>query len=295
MPSDRESPQFVQTSLAGAISLGLEPGRFMPNTTCTCLNLLLTYAGGCRASCGYCGLARSARLDGSKTFIRVKWPTYPLADILERVRREKHPFRRACVSMVTHDRSLEDACAVIHRLRECTGLPVSGLLSPTVMQGDDDLQEIRSAGVDRVGIAIDAATEELFDRHRGSGVGGPHRWDIFWQCVADSVEVFGHHKAGIHLIVGLGETEEQMVRAIAKAYRMGAMTHLFSFFPEGGSVLQSHPQPALAQYRRIQLARYLINEGLADTPDIRFSDEGRIINFGLEIEPYLQEAAPVPA
>ena len=117
MPSDRESPQFVQTSLAGAISLGLEPGRFMPNTTCTCLNLLLTYDGGCRASCGYCGLARSARADGSKTFIRVKWPAYPLTDILERVRGGRHPFRRACVSMITHDRALEDACAVIRQVQ----------------------------------------------------------------------------------------------------------------------------------------------------------------------------------
>ena len=85
------------------------------------------------------------------------------------------------------------------------------------------------------------------------------------------VEVFGRYKAGIHLIAGLGETEEQMVHAIAKAYRMGAMTHLFSFFPEGGSLLQHRPQPPLGKYRRIQLARYLINEGLADIPDIRFS------------------------
>lgn len=288
MPSDRESPQFVQTSLAGAISLGLEPGRFMPNIRCTCLNLLLTYAGGCRASCSFCGLARSARAEGSKTFIRVKWPAYPLTDILERIGGGRHPFKRACVSMITHDHAIEDACAVVRQVRQNTGLPVSGLLSPTVMDGKKDLQKIRSAGADRAGIAIDAATEELFDRHRGAGVGGPHRWDLFWRCVADSVEVFGRYMAGVHLITGLGETEEQMVHTIAKAYRMGAMTHLFSFFPEGGSILQHHPQPPLGKYRRIQLARYLINEGLADIPDIHFSREGRIIDFGLDIGPCLQ-------
>lgn len=288
MQSDKESPQFVQTSLAGAISLGLERGRFMPEVRCTCLNLLLTYAGGCRASCSYCGLANNRRAEKSSTFIRVRWPAYPLAEILERVRNGRHPFKRVCVSMLTHGHALEDACTVIHRVRESIGLPVSGLLSPTVMEGRNDLQKIKSAGADRVGIAVDTATEDLFARHRGAGVGGPHQWKLFWRCVADSVEVFGRYKAGIHLITGLGETEEQMVHAISGAYRLGAMTHLFSFFPEGGSVLQNNPQPPLAQYRRIQLARYLINEGITDIPDILFSPEGRIIYFGLDIEPYLQ-------
>lgn len=289
MQSDRESPQFVQTSLAGAISLGLEPGRFMPKIRCTCLNLLLTYAGGCRASCSYCGLANNRQEDKSKTFIRVKWPTHPLTEILERVKSGGHPFKRACVSMITHGHAVEDTCNIIHRVREGVGLPVSGLLAPTAMEGRNDLQKIRSAGADRVGIAIDAATEELFARHRGAGVGGPHRWDLFWRCVADSVEAFGRYNAGVHLIVGLGETEEQMVHAISRAYHMGAMTHLFSFFPEGGSILQKSPQPHLGKYRRIQLARYLINEGVTDIHNIHFSRQGRIIDFELDIEPYLQK------
>ncbi len=289
MQSDRESPQFVRTSLAGAICLGLEPGRFMPKIRCTCLNLLLTYVGGCRAACSYCGLAHNSQADKSKTFIRVKWPTYPLTEILERVRSGRHPFKRVCVSMITHGHAVEDACTIIRQVRESVGLPVSGLLAPTVMEGKNDLQKIRSAGADRVGIAIDAATEELFALHRGAGVGGPHRWDPFWWCVADSAEVFGRYKAGVHLIAGLGETEEQMVHAIAKAYRMGAMTHLFSFFPEGGSILQNRPQPPLGKYRRIQLARYLINEGITDIHNILFSHEGRIIDFGVDIEPCLQK------
>ena len=41
---------------------------------------------------------------------------------------------------------------------------------------------MKKAGADRVGIAIDAATPELFDQLRGKGVGGPHRWDHYWEC-----------------------------------------------------------------------------------------------------------------
>jgi len=50
---------------------------------------------------------------------------------------------------------------------------------------------------------------------------------------------------GVHFIVGLGEAEEKMVKAIQKAYDMGALTHLFSFFPEEGSLLENHPQPPI--------------------------------------------------
>jgi len=289
MQADRESPQFVQTSLAGAISLGLEKGRFMPEVRCTCLNLLLTYTGGCRASCSYCGLADNHGTDKSNTFIRVKWPIYSLTEILAKVKSSSNFFERACVSMITHGRALADTCAVIQRVREIVDLPVSALLAPTVMTGRNDLKKVQSAGAERVGIAIDAATEELFIRHRGAGVGGPHKWDIYWGGVIGAVEVFGRYMAGIHLIVGLGETEEQMVHTISRAYRLGAVTHLFSFFPEGGSRLAQNPQVSLGQYRRIQLARYLINENIADGSVFRFSPAGQIIDFGLDIEPYLRK------
>ncbi|MGB9792382.1 MAG: radical SAM protein, partial [Thermacetogeniaceae bacterium] len=179
-------------------------------------------------------------------------------------------------------------CAVIERCKSA-GLPISGLLTPTAMRGKGDLMRTREAGADRVGIAIDAATEGLFERHRGSGVNGPHRWDRYWEAVAEAVEVFGRYRVGVHLIVGLGETEEEMVKAITRAHRMGALTHLFSFFPESGSLLEKHPQPSLGQYRRVQLARYLINEGLISGEEIRFSPEGRILDYGIDIEPYLSE------
>jgi len=288
MQSIQESPNYVQTSLAGAICLGLEKGRFMPKSRCKCLNLLLTYSSGCAASCSYCGLARNRQEETSKTFIRVKWPAYSLAEIMDQVKAGQHPFKRVCVSMVTHGHAVDDTYTIINQVRENTNLPVSGLIAPTVMKSKQDLARFRAAGADRVGIAIDAATEELFVRHRGAGVGGPHRWDLFWDTLADAVEIFGAYKAGVHLIVGLGETEAEMVEAISRAYRMGAMTHLFSFYPEGGSLMQDSPQPALGQYRRVQLARYLINENLIDIKDMRFAPDGQIADFGRDIVPYIQ-------
>ena len=81
---------------------------------------------------------------------------------------------------------------------------------------------MKKAGADRVGIAIDAATAELFDQLRGSGVGGPHRWDHYWKVVQMATSVFGKFYVGIHLIVGLGETEKEMVEAIQKGQDYGS-------------------------------------------------------------------------
>ena len=287
-----ESPQFVKTSLAGSLCLGLVPGRFAERARCTFLNLLLTYESGCRAACSYCGLAVNHSTDQSRTFIRVKWPAFPMNEIVGRLQSGTHPFKRVCVSMITHENALADACTVIRECRQKTDLPVSGLLCPTAMRGKDDLERIKVAGADRVGIAVDAATRELFEKHRGQGVHGPHSWELFWQAVADAVDIFGRFRVGVHLIVGLGETEEQIVYAISMAYEAGVLTHLFSLFPEAGSLMEKAPQPPLGKYRRVQLARFLVNEGIISQKAIRFSPEGQIVDFGIDIETYARGGRP---
>jgi len=90
----------------------------------------------------------------------------------------------------------------------------------------------------------------------------------------------------VHFIVDLGETEEEMVKAIQKAYDMGALTHLFSFFPEEGSLLENHPQPPIGTYRRIQLARYLINKDISKYENMKFDEKRRIIDFGVSKKVY---------
>lgn len=289
MPDNQQSPAYVRTSLAGAMCLGLEPGRFLRGARCTCLNILLTYQDGCRGACSYCGLARTRQAAASRTFIRVPWPMYPVQTIIDKFRTVHHPFKRLCVSMITHPRCVADTCWIMEEFRKISDIPISGLVTPTVLRGKADLAAIRDAGADRVGIAVDAATPALFARHRGRGVGGPHQWERYWQTVAEAVDVFGRYNVGVHLIVGLGETERDMVNAIARAHEMGALTHLFSFFPEAGSQLANAPQPPLAQYRRVQLARYLINEGIISAAAIRFSPQGKIKGYGRDITPYIEQ------
>jgi biotin synthase len=182
--------------------------------------------------------------------------------------------------MLTNNRSVEDTRKVCERLRSSFDIPVSLLVSPTVMV-PKDLAAFRSAGADKIGVAIDLVTPGLFDRYRGSGVGGPHRWETYWKCFSDAVELFGEGNAGVHFIVGMGETEKELCEAIQKVRDMGGRTHLFSFFPEANSVMSHHPQPPMDQYRRIQLARFLIDLKVNRAEKFAFIARGQIADFGI--------------
>jgi lipoyl synthase len=276
-----ESPEHVRMSLAAAMTLGFKNGRFYRNAKLHCINLLLTYASGCLARCAYCGLSndRSGTYD-KKSFIRVSWPTYPVAEIIGRISERRDRVKRICISMITNRRAVRDTEQLCIRLREAFDIPVSILVSPTLLSRED-LLAYRAAGADRIGVAIDLATRALFEQYRGPGVSGPHQWDTYWDCLADSVDIFGRGNAGPHLMVGMGESDRQMCRAMQKARNMGSRTHLFSFFPEANSALSELFPPPIARYRRLQLARYLIDNRLAEEDRFSYDDSDRITGFAV--------------
>jgi len=292
MTDYKESPEYVQTSLAASLTLGFQQGSFHRNAKLTGLNLLLHYKGGCLGRCHFCGLSAS-RQEGprGKTFIRVNWPTYPLNEIIERSKKTDQ-IHRVCISMVTHPEALEDTIYVVRRFKEKTDLLISVLISPSLIRDVAPLAKMKEAGADRVGIAIDAATSELFDQLRGRGVGGPHRWDHYWNVVRKSVSVFGKFYTGIHLIVGLGETEREMVEAFQTAQDAGVYTHLFSFFPEKGSPMENQSPPPLARYRRMQLARWIINESLGSYNQMKFNESGELVDFGTDVDRFIRTGEP---
>lgn len=281
--ADQESPDYVMTSLAGAIALGLEPGRFgREEVELKGLNLLMTYRENCVANCTYCGMARERRLERDETtFIRVKWPVYHVEELIARTVNRSHHLRRLCVGMLAQPKSLEHSLTVIRMFRQRTNLLISGLITASLIKSRAQLEQIREAGADRVDIAIDAATEELFTRHRGRPVGGPHRWDHFWWVTEEATRVFPPGTVGIHLVVGLGETEEELLGAVQRAQDLGVVTHLFSFNPEPRTQLGDWPQPPRGQYRRVQLGRYLINELGMHRGQFGFNGRGQVIDFGL--------------
>ena len=281
-----ESPDYVRLSIAADIALGFSSGRFRHNTKPYCINLLLHFNNGCRANCLYCGQAREiSNRAMCKTLIRVEWPLRSLDEVISRLREVQvngcslRPSR-ICVASITNRKAIEAEAEVIRRIYSSLKLPVTALISPTIFELDD-LRELRDLGTERVGVAIDCATREIFELLRGGEAQSPHSWDRYFEGVKEAVNTFGWGRVGVHLIVGLGETEEEAARFIQTLHDIGVETHLFSFYPEVDSILENWIRPPISQYRRIQLARYLINSGLTKANEMVFNSYGQIIDFGV--------------
>ena len=283
---DMRSPEYVQMSTAAAITLGLVPGQ-MHRTGCThCLNLLVTYSEGCRANCAYCGLARhreEARDYADRNFIRVDWPAVRYDEVIERMQAgsDKAQFQRMCISMITHPESDQDTMTLLKRWTAAVPhVPVSILSNPTTME-KADLVALRDAGADIFTIALDAVTPEIFDRTRGKAVDSPHKWAKYWQALEWAAEVFGPEKFGAHLICGMGETEQEILEVAQKITDMGGHNHMFAFFPERGSLMEDWAPVPKDQWRRVQLARFIIDYAGGHIRDMRFDAEGRVVDFGM--------------
>ena len=277
----QQSPEYAKMSQATAISLGLVRGRMYRGAANRCVNLLVHYPEGCSANCAYCGLAK--KRPGSyndKSFIHVAWPVFPMDEIIDAINNAPSYVKRTCISMITNGKCRLATLEMIRRLKDKTPLPISILITPTILN-ENDLVEMKNNGADKIGVAIDLATPELFDKYRGKGVSGPHRWEKYWEILKKSLEIFRYPNVGAHLMVGMGETEEQMVYLMDRLWHMGVESHLFSFFAEEDSKLADRPQPPWPAYLRIQLARYIIEEKLGSSRDMRFDREGRILDFGL--------------
>lgn len=280
----KESPQYAKMSTATAISLGLVQGRMYRGAVNRCVNLLFHYPEGCSANCAYCGLAK--KRPGSyekKSFIHVDWPIFSIEEILAAINRAPSYVQRTCISMITNGKCVKDTLEMTKRLKKESSLPISILISPTILRRDD-LSAFKKAGAEKIGVALDLATPELFEEYRGAGVSGPHMWPKYWETLRDALEVFGKPHVGAHLMVGMGETEEEMVSLMQKLWDMGVANHLFSFFAEKGSAMSGWPQPPWPVYLRVQLARYLIEETMSSHDRMHFDENGSIIDFGLDVD-----------
>lgn len=294
------SPEYVQMSTAAAITLGLIPGR-MYRTACThCLNLLVTYSEGCRANCAYCGLARhreEARDYADRNFIRVDWPAARYDDVIGRVRAGagKGQFQRMCISMITHPNSDADTFALLKKwVAALPHIPVSILSNPTTME-KADLIELKRLGAEIFTVALDAVTPAIFERTRGKTVDSPHRWEKYWQAIEWAAEVFGPERFGAHLICGMGETERELLEVCQRIKDLGGHNHLFAFFPEQGSLMEDWPAADRGQWRRAQLARFIIDYAGGRIEHMVFDAQGRLADFGLpgsELNALIQSGKP---
>lgn len=274
---ERTSPDWVRISGASALALRFESGRFHREFDFGGINLLLNYSSGCRSDCSYCGLARTRPgAYEEKSFIRVEWPLVETDELIGRMARFEAKLTRLCISMVTHGRAFADTCDITARIRSRVETPLSLLVAPPTLNRGR-LQRFRDLGADMIGIGLDAVTEDLFRDHRTDvPSGGGLSWAKYWEVVDDSRDIFGPWKVNCHTLVGLGESDHDMIDLFIRLCDRQIFPYLFCFNPEPDSRLGDQPKPPIARWRRIQLAKHLIETEGFRWDRFAFDDSGSL-------------------
>ena len=271
-------PLQIRVSLGSAIVLGLLKGKLdvAPTTA-----YLMTYKEGkCTANCLFCPQARNSHAKAT-LLSRVSWPVFATNDVLKMVgiASSSQKIQRICIQALNYPGVFMHLASLIKTLKQRANLPISVSCQP-IDRGN--IQSIAEAGAERIGIAIDAATEQLFNEIKGKN--GPYTWENQLKQMREALEVFGEGKVSTHLIIGLGETENDATNLIQRCFDMGILPALFAFTPVRGTPLETNSQPPIESYRRIQLARYLIVNGHARFEDMRFDNTGCLTDCGVKKE-----------
>ncbi|MBN1920250.1 MAG: radical SAM protein [Anaerolineae bacterium] len=261
----------IRLSTGSAVALGLAHAQMEAAPT----TLYAMVGEACLGACRFCAQARDSHAD-RKFLSRIAWPPYPLKDVLKALAGE-HYLRRICFQTLLTPDLLPILLEMIARIHAVSPLPISVCMNPVSLES---LQQLKSAGVERVGVGLDCATESLFEEVKPG-----FSWERTHRFLEDVVTVFG--RGSVHLIVGLGESDEELLYKVQVSHDSGYTVAFFAFTPLRGAQLQLSPPP-IERYRALQLARQLIVTGKLRVEALRF-EAGRLVN--LVVEPAALAAA----
>jgi biotin synthase len=217
---------------------------------------------------------------------RVVWPVFEVMKVAASITMSslKGEIRRICIQALNYPSVLDDILALIASIRlHGAKVPISVSCQPL---NKVEMAKLRKASVEKMGIALDAATAEVFDKVKGKRADGPYEWQNQRQALVEAVDVFGIGNVSTHLIVGLGEREQDIIEIIQWCTDTGVYPAIFAFTPILGTKLEHRHPPTINQYRRIQLAHYLIVQRKTRKEKMVFTEDGRIVDFGVSQEEY---------
>jgi len=257
----------VQVSVGTAGVLGLAEVRMdvAPTTA------YLMVGGRCVMNCGFCAQARES-LAPAQALSRITWPPFPRDEVLSALA-EAFSCRkvyRCCLQVTVSEQCLPETLALLGQVSSLSKMPVDASFLPGDMA---QVETLVAAGLDHLGFGLDAACERVFKKVKGG------TWERMWELVQAAAHQFPGH-VGAHLIVGLGETEREMLQAIQELHDLGVIIGLFAFTPVQGTLLADRPPPAVDVYRRMQAARWLIVHDMASLEEFSFESDGRLASLG---------------
>jgi biotin synthase len=226
--------------------------------------------GRCTFDCKFCTQAKSSNAD-TKLLSRISWPEFNEKIVLSALKEKQDEFKRVCLQVV-HSGEQDNYLRFVKDISAAIDIPLSVDLKA------NDIEVVRKTfdfGADVVGLPIDCANPRIYSKVKeGSFLSQLY---LIKQAALEFKK-----RISTHLIIGLGESEKDAVGLIKKMHELDVNLGLFAFTPIKGTLLENEKPPTLDQYRRIQLARYLVYNNMDF--NFKYDDEGNIMSFGAKEE-----------
>lgn len=272
----------IRVSIGTAVVLGIEMAFMSRDKAPTTAYLQTYFPGRCAANCRFCAQARDSAAKVDK-IARGLYLPYDFNLVVVRLKKavDRGFIKRICIQTMNYPSLMEELVGVVKKLHSEVAAPISVSIFSI---SKEQIRTLRDNGVQKIVIPLDAANEKIFDEIKGAKTGGPYRWNKHFKTLDAALEVMGRGNVGTHLMIGLGETELEMVKLIAKLKDKGVYCALFAFTPIPGTKLAECKPPLIEIYRRIKLANYLLFHDLTKMDSVRFNEAGEITDFGITQE-----------
>jgi biotin synthase-related radical SAM superfamily protein len=268
----------IRVSIGSAAVLGLYQTDKFKDVPTTCY--IMTYIKGhCLANCGFCPQARDSESSIEK-LSRISWPNFSFKEFITKLTYlpSTKQFKRICIQSLNYPKNFDDLIEIVSDIKKNTNIPISIAIPP---MSKENLHTLKLLGVERIGIALDAANSKIFDEVKGLGVKGPYNWDSHFKVLKEALVVFSQGFVTTHIIVGLGETEKMVLNLINQLNELRIMVSLFAFTPIKGTKLEKLNQPNLIIFRKLQLGRFLLSNGILTLKDFTFNSKEELIKVNI--------------
>ncbi len=236
----------------------------------------MTYTNSqCIGKCSFCPQANGTNKKYSDNLSRVQWPVFDWDNFYNNLEENQKPnnglrFKRVCIQVLNYRGFFDDVLYIIDKIHtKFPDLNISTAIPPV---SSPKMEKMHNAGLERIGIALDACKPSLFAKIKGPDNQGPYSWKNHWKTMDEALVVFGNGKVTTHFIVGLGETEEEMISSIHNAIERNILPGIFLFTPIKGTPMALEKRPPIESFRRIQLCRFLLLKNLQELSRFTFKE-----------------------
>ena len=146
-------------------------------------------------------------------------------------------------------------------IKDATGLPIQAQFEPP--EDLSVLEQVKSLGVDSVGIHIETFDPEVFawvaPAKARTGIEG------YFSAWKGAVDVFGPGQVSTYVILGMGEDPAVTVEGCKRAVDLGVYPFIVPLRPVPGSLMQDllPPPPAYVESMYRQVVPHLLSRGLS--------------------------------